>query len=78
MIIKEYETVDKFVAPRIKWLQYGFRDGLVKKNHVKLYDFSDDCKEVIEERVYCLFNLYFGGKKEEDGGIEYSYSYEVS
>jgi hypothetical protein len=43
-----------------------------------LYDFSDDCKEVIEERVYCLFNLYFGGKKEEDGGIEYSYSYEVS
>ena len=30
MIIKEYETVDKFVAPRIKWLQYGFRDGLVK------------------------------------------------
>jgi hypothetical protein len=39
-----------------------------------LYDFSDDCKEVIKERVYSLFNLNFGGRKEKDGDIEYSYS----
>ena len=73
VIIKEYETLIDLLPLELK----GF-DMILGMNwlsvHVELYDFGDDYKEVIKERVYGLFNLYFGGRKEEDGGIKYSFS----
>jgi hypothetical protein len=57
VIIKEYETVDKFVAPRIKWLQYGFRDGLVK------------CPSSLNGFFFFYYNSDFTGVRRKTGSV---------